>query len=66
MPLWAYKGVDGRGKSVQGARDADSPKMLRAAQNAGMRTLRQDGALKVLAGITTIEDVMMVTTEDSA
>jgi general secretion pathway protein E len=47
-------------------KNTDSGKIKRAAQNNGMRTLRQDGALKVLAGITTIEDVMMVTTEDSA
>jgi general secretion pathway protein F len=38
MPLWAYKGVDGRGKPVSGARDADSPKMLRAL-------LRRDGVI---------------------
>jgi type II secretory ATPase GspE/PulE/Tfp pilus assembly ATPase PilB-like protein len=29
-----------------------------------MRTLRDDGTAKVLAGITTIEEVLMVTTED--
>jgi len=36
MPLWAYKGVDARGKAVNGTRDADSPKGLRAL-------LRKDG-----------------------
>jgi general secretion pathway protein E len=46
-------------------KNSDSNLIKRAAQAAGMRTLRQDGALKVLAGITTIEDVMMVTTEDA-
>jgi type II secretory ATPase GspE/PulE/Tfp pilus assembly ATPase PilB-like protein len=30
----------------------------------GMRSLRQDGGFKVLGGITTIEEVMVVTTED--
>ena len=29
-----------------------------------MRTLRDDGAAKVLAGVTTIEEVLMVTAED--
>jgi general secretion pathway protein F len=38
MPMWAYKGVDPRGKSVNGVRDADSPKALRAL-------LRRDGVL---------------------
>ncbi len=31
-----------------------------------MRTLREDGALKVLKGVTSIEEVMRVTTEDAA
>ena len=31
MPVFAYKGVDAKGKSVSGAKDADSPKGLRAA-----------------------------------
>jgi general secretion pathway protein F len=30
MPIFAYKGVDSRGKAVSGAKDADSPKGLRA------------------------------------
>jgi general secretion pathway protein E len=30
----------------------------------GMLTLRMDGALKVLAGITTIDEVLRVTQED--
>jgi len=38
MPMWAYKGVDPRGKQVNGVRDADSPKMLRSL-------LRRDGVL---------------------
>jgi general secretion pathway protein F len=31
MPVYAYKGLDGRGKSTAGLRDADSAKGLRAA-----------------------------------
>jgi general secretion pathway protein F len=38
MPVYAYKGVDGRGKSVTGTRDADSPKSLRAI-------MRRDGVI---------------------
>jgi general secretion pathway protein E len=45
-------------------KNADATQIKRAGMNAGMRTLRQDGALKVLAGMTTIEEVMMVTAED--
>jgi len=30
MPVYAYKGLDDRGKELKGSRDADSPKTLRA------------------------------------
>jgi general secretion pathway protein E len=43
---------------------ADSNSIKRAAIANGMRTLRQDGAFKVLAGITTVEEVMMITAEE--
>ena len=36
--MWSYKGVDARGKPVNGVRDADSPKGLRAL-------LRRDGVV---------------------
>ena len=36
-----------------------------AARMAGMRTLREDGAQKVLAGMTSAAEVMMITTGDS-
>jgi general secretion pathway protein E len=45
-------------------KNADSGKVKKAAVAAGMRTLREDGALKVRAGITTIEEVLLVTAED--
>jgi general secretion pathway protein E len=45
-------------------KNADSTTIKRAAMGRGMRNLRQDGALKVLAGLTTIEEVMMITAED--
>ena len=45
---------------------ADAATMKRAAVAAGMRTLRGDGAGKVLAGITSIEEVMLVTAEDKS
>jgi len=38
MPMYAYKGVANSGKSVNGVRDADSPKTLR-------QLLRKDGVL---------------------
>jgi general secretion pathway protein F len=36
VPLYAWKGLDGRGKTVNGTRDADGPKVLR-------QVLRKDG-----------------------
>ncbi len=41
--------------------ETDSGTIAASAQAAGMRTLRQDGILKVLAGETTFEEVMRVT-----
>jgi type II secretory ATPase GspE/PulE/Tfp pilus assembly ATPase PilB-like protein len=35
------------------------------ATSVGMRTLREDGAQKVLAGMTTTAEVLMITTQDS-
>jgi general secretion pathway protein E len=43
----------------------DASKIKRVAQQEEMHTLRQDGALKVLDGITSIEEVLRVTQEDS-
>ena len=46
-------------------RNADAGQIKHAAVEAGMRTLRDDGALKVLQGLTTIEEVMRVTAEEA-
>src|SRR5437016_9635589 len=43
-------------------KNTESNTIKRVAVQKGMRTLRDDGAQKVLAGVTTIEEVMMVTT----
>jgi len=43
--------------------NAEASRIKAAAVAAGMRTLRQDGAAKVLAGVTTIEEVLRVTNE---
>jgi len=45
-------------------KNADAAAIRRAATAAGMVTLREDGAAKVLAGETTIEEVLRVTQED--
>ena len=45
-------------------RKSDAATLKKAALATGMRTLRTDGAGKVLAGITSIEEVMLVTAED--
>jgi general secretion pathway protein E len=46
-------------------RNADSGQIKAAALAQGMRTLRDDGAHKVLCGITTLEEVIAVTAEES-
>jgi general secretion pathway protein E len=45
-------------------RNASSAEIKQAAIAAGLRTLRDDGAQKVLSGLTTIEEVMRVTAEE--
>ena len=45
-------------------RNVDSAQLKKLAISHGMRTLRDDGALKVRAGLTTLEEVMLVTAED--
>jgi general secretion pathway protein E len=45
-------------------KSADAATIRRAATARGMTTLREDGAEKVLAGQTTIEEILRVTQED--
>ncbi len=45
-------------------KNADAQSVKRAAQNSGMDTMRDDGARKVLAGLTTVEEVVAATQED--
>jgi general secretion pathway protein E len=45
-------------------RNADASEIKRCAIEQGMRTLRDDGAHKVLCGTTTIDEVMRVTSEE--
>ncbi len=42
----------------------DTPKLKAYAKKMGMRTLREDGFLKVIQGITTPEEVLRVTQEE--
>ncbi len=44
-------------------RELSEIKLAQEAKEQGMRTMRQDGILKVLDGVTTIEEVIRVTTE---
>jgi general secretion pathway protein E len=46
-------------------KNADAGAIKRSAMSKGMRTLRDDGAQKVLAGMTSAAEVLMMTTEDS-
>jgi len=45
-------------------KNTDATMLKKIGMQKGMRTLRQDGAMKVLAGITSCEEVMSVTQED--
>lgn len=45
-------------------KSADAQSIKRVAQQRGMNTLRDDGASKVLAGVTTVEEVVAATQED--
>jgi len=45
-------------------RGVDSNLIKREAKKHGMRTLREDGAQKVLKGISTVEEVLRVTRDD--
>jgi type II secretory ATPase GspE/PulE/Tfp pilus assembly ATPase PilB-like protein len=42
-------------------RNGDGDSVKKASIQAGMRTLREDGVLKVLKGITTIDELARVT-----
>ncbi|MCA9623584.1 MAG: Flp pilus assembly complex ATPase component TadA, partial [Myxococcales bacterium] len=44
--------------------NADAQQIKRTAQNVGLDTLRDDGARKVMAGLTTVEEVMKAKQED--
>ncbi|HVV48831.1 MAG TPA: type II secretion system ATPase GspE [Polyangia bacterium] len=46
-------------------KNADAQTVKTHGQSAGMRTLREDGAQKVLAGMTTAAEVLMITTQDA-
>jgi general secretion pathway protein E len=45
-------------------KNADAQTVKNHAMSVGMRTLREDGAQKVLAGMTTTAEVLMITTQD--
>ena len=45
-------------------KNADAQTVKRAAIMAGMDTLRDDGARKVIMGMTTVEEVLAATQED--
>ncbi len=46
-------------------RSSDAQSIKRVARQSGMHTLRDDGARKVLAGMTTVEEVVAATQEDT-
>jgi general secretion pathway protein E len=45
-------------------KNVDATTIKRAAMARGMTTLREDGAQKALKGLTTLEEVMLITQED--
>jgi general secretion pathway protein E len=46
-------------------KSSDAQAIKSQGMRAGMRTLREDGAQKVLAGMTTAAEVLMITTQDT-
>jgi general secretion pathway protein E len=46
-------------------KNSDAQTVKNHAMSVGMRTLREDGAQKVMAGMTTTAEVLMITTQDS-
>ena len=61
--LYELLTVDDEIKSLVVAR-SDASRIKRKAIEGGMRTLRDDGAMKVIKGVTSVEEVMRVTAED--
>jgi len=47
-------------------RKASTSKLRDEAIVSGMRTLREDGVRKIIAGLTTIEEVIRITAEAQA
>jgi general secretion pathway protein E len=47
-------------------KNSDAQSIKRAAVEQGMDTLRDDGARKVIMGVTTVEEVLAATQEDVA
>jgi general secretion pathway protein E len=46
-------------------KNVDAQTLKVSAVSSGMRTLREDGSQKVLAGLTTTAEVLMITTQDA-
>ena len=46
--------------------DLTSAQLRKRARELGMRTLREDGIRKVLAGLTSAEEIIRVTTGDAS
>ena len=46
------------------SRNADSQAIKRTAMEQGMDSLRDDGARKVLRGMTSVDEVLLATQED--
>ena len=46
-------------------KNADAQTIKRAAMDLGMDSLRDDGARKVLRGLTSLEEVLLATQEDT-
>ncbi len=45
-------------------KNADAATIRRACTSRGMRLLRQDGAERIVSGVTTIEELLTVTQEE--
>ena len=56
--------LSGKGADLGGLKGADAQAIKRSAMEQGMDSLRDDGARKVLSGLTSVEEILVATQDD--
>jgi type II secretory ATPase GspE/PulE/Tfp pilus assembly ATPase PilB-like protein len=64
MGIFEVFGVDDEIVNIMGDK-VEEEALRKAAKTQGMTTMKQDGILKVLKGITTLEEIERATEEES-